>query len=112
MKEEFYPALVKSLPEADVNWPGMRAWTLTGKHGQVIFIECEVETRVGEHTHGEQFGVVLDGTLELTIEGEKLELKRGDNYHIPAGARHSAKLSSGFRALDLFQDPDRYKIKH
>jgi quercetin dioxygenase-like cupin family protein len=111
MREKFYPDLVKNLPEADVNWPGMRAWALTGKHGQVIFIECEVETQVGEHTHGAQFGAVLDGNLELTIEGKKNVLKKGDTYFIPAGARHSAKLSAGFRALDFFQDPERYKIK-
>jgi transcriptional regulator with XRE-family HTH domain len=37
---------------------------------------------------GEQLAVVLKGTVELTLEGEIHDLKRGDAAGIPAGNRH------------------------
>ena len=112
MAEQFYPDLIRNLPEADINWPGLRGWTLVSENGQAVFMECDQETRVGEHSHGAQFGVVLKGSLELTVEGEMRKLQPGDTYAIPEGAVHSAVLSAGFKALDVFEEPDRYKIKN
>ncbi|HUX08393.1 MAG TPA: cupin domain-containing protein [Acidobacteriota bacterium] len=111
MDEQFYPELIRGLPEVDINWPGLRGWALISKDGQAVFMECDQETRVGDHSHGAQFGVVLRGSLELTIEGETQKLKPGDSYSIPAGAVHSAILSPGFNAIDVFEETDRYKIK-
>ena len=111
MAGQFFPELIRRLPQADINWPGLRGWLLGNESGLVVFLDCDEPTEVGEHSHGEQFGIVLDGTLELTIEGEKYVLKPGDNYHIPEGARHSAQLSAGFRAIDVFEDPERYRAK-
>ena len=47
----------------------------------------------GRHTHpGEELGYVLEGTLELTIEGKAPQrLKAGDVIFMPAGAVHEAK---------------------
>lgn len=47
----------------------------------------------GRHTHpGEEFGYVLEGTLELTIDGKAPQrLKAGDVIFMPAGAVHNAK---------------------
>lgn len=49
----------------------------------------------GRHTHpGVETGYVLDGELELVIDGkEPVKLKAGDSYQIPAGAVHDAKTS-------------------
>ncbi|MDB5621107.1 cupin domain-containing protein [Tardiphaga sp.] len=49
----------------------------------------------GRHTHpGAETGYVLDGELELVIDGQApLKLKAGDSYQIPAGAVHDAKTS-------------------
>lgn len=47
----------------------------------------------GRHTHpGAETGYVLDGELELVIDGkEPVKLKAGDSYQIPPGAVHDAK---------------------
>ena len=47
----------------------------------------------GRHTHpGEELGYVLEGTLELTIDGKAPQrLKAGDVIFMPAGAVHEAK---------------------
>lgn len=51
----------------------------------------------GRHTHpGIETGYVLDGDLELLIDGKApLKLKAGDSYQIPAGAVHDAKADGG-----------------
>ena len=111
MSDEFYPELIRGMPVADINWPGLRGWLLGNENRLAVFLECDQPTEVGEHSHGAQFGVVLDGTLEITIAGTLHSLKAGDTYYIPAGALHSAKLSAGFRAIDVFEEADRYKAK-
>ena len=49
----------------------------------------------GRHTHpGAETGYVLDGELELVIDGkEPVKLKAGESYQIPPGAVHDAKTS-------------------
>lgn len=49
----------------------------------------------GRHSHpGVETGYVLDGELELLIDGKPpLKLKAGDSYQIPEGAVHDAKTS-------------------
>jgi len=57
--------------------------------------EVPVGGASGRHTHpGAETGYVLDGELELVIDGkETLKLKAGDSYQIPAGAVHDARTS-------------------
>src|SRR5215510_2503110 len=47
----------------------------------------------GRHFHpGEELGYVLEGTLELTVDGKPPQrLKAGDVIFMPAGAVHDAK---------------------
>jgi quercetin dioxygenase-like cupin family protein len=63
------------------------------------------------HTHGEQWGIVVEGEMELTIGGQTRRCGPGDSYHIPAGVEHGAKFLTHFRAIDVFADVDRYKAK-
>ena len=57
--------------------------------------EVPVGGASGRHTHpGAETGYVLDGELELVIDGkETVKLKAGDSYQIPAGAVHDARTS-------------------
>ncbi|HUQ74278.1 MAG TPA: cupin domain-containing protein [Burkholderiales bacterium] len=47
----------------------------------------------GRHTHpGEELGYVLEGTLQLDVEGQPSRtLKAGDTFFIPAGVVHDGK---------------------
>ena len=47
----------------------------------------------GKHFHpGEEFGYLLEGTLELTLDGKPpVVVKAGDPIFIPAGTVHNAK---------------------
>ncbi|MBU0716632.1 MAG: cupin domain-containing protein, partial [Planctomycetes bacterium] len=62
-------------------------------------------------THGEQWGVVIDGEMELTIGGQTRVMRSGDTFHVPAGVEHGAKFLTHFRSIDVFADRDRYKVK-
>jgi len=104
-----FPAFVRHLPEADLPFPGLRGWLLQGDCGQVLFNESTVELDVPEHSHGDQWGVVLSGRIELTIGGHTRRYGRGDTYFIPARAPHKARIHPGFRAVDYFADRNRYR---
>ncbi len=106
-----FPAFVRSLPEADLPFVGLRGWLLTGDSGQVMFLEAEREVEVPEHAHGDQWGVVVAGRLELTVEGETATLQPGRSYVIPAGASHGARLFAGTLVIDYFVERNRYRAR-
>ena len=54
MSLQEFPAFIRSFNEADINWPGLSGWLVTGAHGQVVFFECDRITEVGQHSHGWQ----------------------------------------------------------
>jgi mannose-6-phosphate isomerase-like protein (cupin superfamily) len=106
-----FPAFIRGLPEAELPFVGLRGWLLQSESGQVLFSESDVEVSVPEHTHGDQWGVVVSGRIELTIGEQTLTLARGDTYFIPKGTPHRARIFPGFRALDYFADRDRYHTR-
>lgn len=85
-------------------------WLLQSENGQVLFNESDIELVIPEHCHGHQWGVVVDGKIELTINGVKRLYTKGETYNIPENVLHSAVIYPGFRAVDYFQDKQRYKV--
>jgi len=45
--------------------------------------------------HGEEFGYVLEGTLELTIAGERYQLNAGDSFYFASELPHSYRNTGG-----------------
>lgn len=84
-------------------WPGLTGSVLTGKKGQAAFFQATQTVNVPEHAHQGQWGVVLEGTVELTIGGVLHVLKRGDSYSIPAGVPHSAVVHAGASFIDVWE---------
>jgi quercetin dioxygenase-like cupin family protein len=105
---EFYPPFIRNLPQADVPLAGVVGKMLQGEHGLAVFFEIEQGAEIPPHSHGEQWGVVLDGDMELTIGGETRRYRPGDSYFIPAGTVHSARFPTRVRVFDLFADRERY----
>jgi mannose-6-phosphate isomerase-like protein (cupin superfamily) len=112
MTSQDFPSFVQALPEAEMSAPGHRGWLLQGDAGQVLYHEADTEVEQPEHAHGEQWGVVLRGRIEVTIEGRIRVFTRGDVYHIPSGARHRVHLFPGFRAVDHLGGRDGYRVKN
>lgn len=110
-RENPFPLIITSLPKADMPFAGLDAYLLQGKNQQVLFMTFEQAVEVPEHSHEAQWGVVLDGEIELAIAGETKIFTRGDSYYIPKGVPHSAKVKPGYRDVTLFNLRDRYKVK-
>lgn len=108
MPDDFYPPEIRSLPEADITFDGVRGWLLQGENGAVVFFDIAPIGRVPPHAHGAQWGVVLEGEMELTIGGETRTYRRGDRYYVPAGATHSAAFRQRTFVVDFFAERDRY----
>ena len=111
MKAPEFPEFIKNLPLADIPFEGITGWLQNGKNGQVLFLETDRKIAVPEHSHGDQWGIVIDGKMELTIAGQTQKYVQGDSYFIPAGTMHGAVLYKDFKALDYFADNDRYSTK-
>lgn len=85
---------------------------LQGKSHQLVFFEMEPNTQVPEHSHDyPQWGIMLRGKMRLTIDGKTHLIKKGDEYIIPAKAKHYAAFLSKSRVIDFFSEKARYKTK-
>ncbi len=111
MTEGPFPEPIDLLPQADIPFPGIRGWLSQGVGHQIVFFDIEPVGLVPPHTHGAQWGIVVEGEMELTIDGKTRTYRKGDSYHIPAGVEHSARFLTRVRAIDVFADADRYRAK-
>ena len=107
----FYPEMIETLPEADIPFTGVQGKLLQAGDYQVVFMEIEPIGEVAPHSHGAQFGFVLEGEMDLTIGGQTRTMKKGDHYYIPAGVTHSATFRTPVKVMDMFAEPDRYQPK-
>lgn len=106
-----FPDFVKQLTEASLPFASATGWIVQGDRQQVAFIEFSEATDVPEHSHEEQWEFVIAGRALLRMDGSETEHNPGDNFFIPAGTPHSARVSAGYRAIIIFNAPDRYQTK-
>ena len=107
-----YPEIITSLPEAEIPFKGAKAWILQAENRQLVFFEFETGVNLPGHAHTyPQWGMVVDGEMELKVEGKPRICKKGDEYLVPAGAIHSAKFFCKTRVMDFFSEKERYKTK-
>ena len=109
LKQRF-PKIITDLPEADTQFNGVRGWIAQGKNHQIVFFEMEPFAEVPEHSHSyTQWGIVVEGRMELTIGDETKIYEKGDDYIISAHVKHSAKFLTACRVIDFFGEKMRYK---
>jgi len=106
-----YSDFIKALPQADLSLPGVTGYLLTGQNGQACFFELPAGAGVPLHSHGAQWGIVVDGEIELTIDGVTKIYKPGDAYNVGAGVEHAVKVLKDAKAIDVFADNNRYSAK-
>jgi len=110
MKDQF-PEVVRQLPKADIPIPGLTAYLSQDETHQIVFMYFSRDAVVSPHSHDAQWGVVLEGKIELNLEGKKQTYTKGDRFYILKGETHSAKIYAGYTSMEFFADKDRYKIK-
>ncbi len=107
------PEFITGLPEIDTPFPATTVKTnaLKSNDGLLVFFEFLKDFELPAHSHGAQWGTVLEGQIELTIGGETRTYRPGESYNIPAGVVHSGKISTGTKVIDIFAESERYKLK-
>ena len=107
-----YPTVITDLPEADIPFKGIKAWILQSEKRQLVFFEMQPTAVVPEHRHSyPQWGMLIEGEMKLTMNGKTRLCHKGDEYLIPANAKHHATFQTKTRVIDLFSEKTRYKAK-
>ncbi|MBT1072907.1 cupin domain-containing protein [Pelotalea chapellei] len=102
------PDPIKNLRKADIHLKGITAYLSQAESHQIIFMEFDEDVELQEHSHESQWGVVLEGGIDLVIDGVKQSYAKGDRYFIPQGVRHSGRIYAGYADMTFFNQPDRY----
>ncbi len=109
MKSPFAEPIVR-LPRADISLAGCTAYLLQGPLQQVLFMEFSEDVDLPEHSHAGQAGFVIEGRIDLVIDGRPGTFSKGDRYYIPPGVKHSGRIHAGYADITYFDQPDRYGV--
>ena len=109
--EEIFPEPIQTLPKADIPLEGCIAFLSQSENHQILFMQFDEDTILPDHAHAAQIGFVLEGRIDLTIDGQLHTYQKGDRYYIPAGTRHSGKIYKGYADITFFDEPSRYSSK-
>ena len=109
--KQIFPEPILNLQEADIPIKGIKAYLSQGLNHQIIFMEFSNDADLPEHTHESQWGIVLEGKIDLIVDDVKHTFVKGDRYFIPKGVKHSGKIYAGYADMTFFNETDRYKVK-
>jgi len=83
--------------------PGYRAVFVHADTMTLAYWTIEAGAELPEHRHPhEQLSSVIEGSFELTIEGETKRLEPGAVAMIPANAVHTGTAITDCRIIDVF----------
>ncbi|MEI2804697.1 cupin domain-containing protein [Albidovulum sp.] len=107
------PAFIRALPALDLPFPddAVRTNAVRSDAGLVVFFTFLKDFDLPPHSHKGQWGTVLEGAIELTLNGVTRRYGPGEPYDIAAGTVHSARIPAGTVVMDVFEEPDRYRLR-
>ncbi len=87
--------------------PGVTARIASGERVMFSRVTLAPGAVVPEHSHPhEQMGMMLSGTMELSVAGQRRLLSGNEVYLVPGGVPHGAVAGpEGAVALDAFSPP-------
>ena len=106
-----FPEPIRNLPKVDMPFTGYEAYLSQGENHQIIFMRFSEDVTLPEHSHESQWGIVLEGKIELTIAGATNMYIKGDRYFIGKDVKHSGKIFAGYADMTFFNQKDRYSAK-
>lgn len=106
-----FPGPITTLPQADMPFSNYEAYISQAENHQIIFMQFNEDIDSPEHSHDSQWCVVLEGKIELRINGVNNVYTKGDRYFIEKGEKHSGKIFAGYADMTFFNQKDRYSAK-
>ena len=83
--------------------PGIRARVVNTGNVSVAHVKLDSGAVLAEHAHpNEQIVNVMEGELELTVEGKPVLLTRGKTMVLPPNVPHSGLAKSDVMVIDVF----------
>ena len=73
-----YPDEIRALPDADIGLAGVAGKLLQAGPMQIVFFDIAPIGAIPPHAHGAQFGLMIEGEMELTIGGETRRYRPGE----------------------------------
>ena len=96
------PLHLDDLPERE-QFPGYHGRFIHSQSMSLVYWTVEAGAVFPEHAHPhEQVVNMLDGELDLSLDGQRLHLRTGDIVVIPPNATHSGRATTPCRILDVF----------
>jgi quercetin dioxygenase-like cupin family protein len=108
-----YATFMDSFPALDVpiDESIVTAKAIASDAGLVVFFTFHQDFELPPHSHKGQWGTVITGEVELTMNGVTKAYGPGETYDIPSGTVHSARVRAGTQAIDVFEENNRYGLK-
>jgi quercetin dioxygenase-like cupin family protein len=107
-KEEYgrYVIHFPGVPTIDLI-PGVKAHIVSAEKITLSFAIGEPNAQLPPHRHpNEQMLIILDGAMDLAIEGKRYNLEIGDVAILPSNTEHGGYISDkGCRVIDVFSPP-------
>ncbi|MBN4050925.1 hypothetical protein JYU11_02155 [bacterium AH-315-G05] len=66
--ENLFPEPILKLPKADIAIEGLEAYLSQGENHQILYMKFSEDVDLAEHSQDEQWGGVLEGKIELSIQ--------------------------------------------
>lgn len=108
-----FSAFINDLPALDLPFPedAVSSRAMRSERGLVVFLTFHRDVVLPEHTHGPQWGTLIAGEVTMTRDGQTQTMRPGDHWDIPAGVPHSVHIAAGSVVIDVFAEPDRYRLR-
>lgn len=108
-----FPSFIRQFPSLDLPFPDdvVRSHAIRSEAGLVVFFDFLADVELPPHSHLAQWGVLVDGEIELTIAGQTRSFRPGEHWDISPGVEHSVRIRAGAKAIDVFEEPDRYPLR-
>ena len=95
-----FPHLLRSLPKFEGPFD---AFKLEANNCDVLFASYPAGTAIPEHHHEtENVGIITQGELILTLDGEETRYGPGQWYHVPALAKHAARFEKETAEIEFW----------
>lgn len=103
-RKSHFPPLIESLPPFAGPFD---AYQLDAANCKVLFASYPAGTTIDPHTHDtKNCGVITEGELFLTVDGEERRYGPGDWYYLDAEQEHAARFDVETSEIEFWFDAD------